>query len=102
MCVSIILASSIFALLGSVAAIGPFEIKGAKFFNSNDGSQFYFKGIAYQPEKGDPNPGQADPLADVVGCKRDIPLINDLGANVIRVYQTDPTQNHDECMKAAL
>ncbi|KAJ1678374.1 1 3-beta-glucanosyltransferase gel4, partial [Spiromyces aspiralis] len=91
------LSTSFLALLASAAALGRPEIKGSKFFL--DGEQFFFKGIAYQPEKGDPNPAQADPLADAVGCKRDVEVFKGLGINSIRVYQTDPAQNHDECMK---
>ena len=39
-----------------------------------------------------------DPLADATACKRDVPLLQELGANVIRTYNIDPTQDHDTCM----
>jgi len=39
-----------------------------------------------------------DPLADVTGCKRDIPLLQALGANVIRVYAINATLDHSGCM----
>lgn len=42
----------------------------------------------------------ADPIADVDGCKRDIPYFKKLGINTIRVYSVDNTLNHDTCMSA--
>ncbi|KAJ2866674.1 1 3-beta-glucanosyltransferase gel4, partial [Coemansia asiatica] len=80
------------------AAIDPIVIKGSKFFNKNTGEQFFFKGVAYQPRTGvtDPNP---DPLADSVGCKRDVAVFKDLGLNSIRVYEVDYSKDHDDCMK---
>ncbi|KAJ2721805.1 1 3-beta-glucanosyltransferase gel4 [Coemansia sp. Benny D115] len=82
----------------TVYAIDPIVIKGSKFFNKRTGEQFFFKGVAYQPRLGftGDNP---DPLADTVGCKRDVELFKDLGINSIRVYEVDYNKNHDTCMK---
>ncbi|ORX74614.1 hypothetical protein DL89DRAFT_320093 [Linderina pennispora] len=88
------------ALLGSAVALDKIVIKDNKFFNSVTGDEFFFKGLAYQPENGEPDPNNRDPLADTVGCKRDIESFKDLGINAIRVYQTDYTKNHDVCMAA--
>ncbi|KAJ2909766.1 1 3-beta-glucanosyltransferase gel4 [Coemansia aciculifera] len=82
----------------SAAALDPITIKGSKFFNQKTGEQFFFKGIAYQPRTGVAGDAM-DPLADTVGCKRDIEVLKDLGVNSIRVYQVDYTKNHDTCMK---
>jgi len=41
-----------------------------------------------------------DPLADEVGCKRDVAEFKKLGINTIRVYMTDNSANHDTCMNA--
>ncbi|KAJ2002671.1 1 3-beta-glucanosyltransferase gel4 [Coemansia thaxteri] len=81
----------------SAAALDAITIKGSKFFNQKTGEQFFFKGIAYQPRTG--VNGDLDPLADTVGCKRDIEVFKDLGINSIRVYEVDYTKNHDTCMK---
>ena len=40
-----------------------------------------------------------DSMADVEGCKRDIPLLKELKTNTIRVYQIDPKADHKECME---
>ncbi|KAJ2830122.1 1 3-beta-glucanosyltransferase gel4, partial [Coemansia sp. 'formosensis'] len=82
----------------SAAALDAITIKGSKFFNQKTGEQFFFKGIAYQPRAGFTGEIK-DPLADTVGCKRDIEVFKDLGINSIRVYEVDYTKNHDTCMK---
>ncbi|PVV00288.1 hypothetical protein BB560_005336, partial [Smittium megazygosporum] len=85
--------------LSATLAIDPLTIKGSKFFNSKTGNQFYFNGVAYQPEQGDTKTTQ-DPLVNNEGCDRDIAVFKDLGINSIRVYSTDYTLNHDYCMNA--
>ncbi|GAP88252.1 putative carbohydrate-binding module family 43 protein [Rosellinia necatrix] len=77
---------------------------GQHFFYTNNGSQFYMKGVAYQ-ENFSPNGSSnsnveyTDPLADKAKCARDIPFMKQLFTNVIRVYAIDPTQSHDDCME---
>lgn len=64
------------------------------------------RGVAYQQEystNSSSNPDEAgghykDPLADVAGCTRDIPILEELRTNTIRVYALDPTADHKECM----
>lgn len=78
------------AVATTVQAIATISTYGNKFFNE-DGSQFFIKGVAYQltPD---------DPLLDKDQCSRDASLMKDLGANSIRVYHVDPSQDHTDCM----
>ncbi|KAF7597177.1 1,3-beta-glucanosyltransferase gas1 [Aspergillus hancockii] len=93
------------ALLGvlcgtALAELPTIVTKGSKFFFSNNGTQFFIRGIAYQQEhsgKGDTK--YTDPLADPAVCDRDIPYLTKLRTNVIRTYAIDPSKDHDECMK---
>ncbi|KAK6202370.1 pH-responsive protein 2 precursor [Scheffersomyces amazonensis] len=92
------------ALLASLsttvsADLPAIEIVGNKFFYSNNGSQFYMKGIAYQQDTANTTSLFVDPLADPVGCKRDIPYMEELQTNVIRVYALNATEDHTECMQ---
>lgn len=63
----------------------------------------FVKGVAYQQTLANISVGSQqyiDPLADSSGCARDIPYIQKLGMNAVRVYAIDPTLNHDDCMNA--
>lgn len=44
------------------------------------------------------NTDYKDPLSDSTACKRDVPILQDLNTNTIRVYAIDPTADHKECM----
>ena len=59
------------SFVSSVAAedLPAIEIVGNKFFYSNNGSQFYIKGIAYQQNNLDSNESFVDPLANPEHCK---------------------------------
>ncbi|KFY63894.1 hypothetical protein V496_03602 [Pseudogymnoascus sp. VKM F-4515 (FW-2607)] len=88
------------------AALQPVIIKGSKFFYTN-GTQFFIKGVAYQQGVGAAGESSGsssdvtyqDPLSNTAACQRDVPLLEKLGANVIRTYAIDPTADHTACMK---
>ncbi|KAI9797951.1 MAG: 1,3-beta-glucanosyltransferase gas1 [Piccolia ochrophora] len=87
----------------ALADVDPIIIKGTKFFYKSNGTEFFMKGVAYQENfSGNGTQGNAqytDPLADVEKCRRDVPLLQELQTNTIRVYAVDPSRDHDECMQ---
>ncbi|KAI9723588.1 MAG: hypothetical protein M1812_000888 [Candelaria pacifica] len=106
------LISAVVAALAAVALfsstviavdVDPIVIKGSHFFYKTNGTEFFIRGIAYQQgystnDTGSGNNAYIDPLADVNGCKRDLPYLVQLRTNTIRVYAIDPTLDHSECM----
>ncbi|KAK4238551.1 glycoside hydrolase [Achaetomium macrosporum] len=73
----------------------PITVTGNAFFKGKE--RFYIRGIDYQPGGASAN---IDPLADTKVCMPDIEKFKKLGINVIRVYSTDNSMDHDECMNA--
>ncbi|KAG2733456.1 hypothetical protein G9P44_002981 [Scheffersomyces stipitis] len=87
--------------------ISTIDIVGNKFFYNDTGEQFFLKGIAYQRSRREGEDFDRskevpyiDSLANITTCLRDLPLLVELGVNVIRVYQIDPNADHDICMNA--
>lgn len=80
------------------------NVQGSKLFYSN-GTQFFMKGVAYQQDSAaggettEKKSTYSDPLADEKACKRDIPLLKELGTNIIRTYAINPESDHKACMK---
>ncbi|POR32007.1 1,3-beta-glucanosyltransferase [Tolypocladium paradoxum] len=100
------LSVSLLALAGSILAadLDPIEMKGSKLFYKN-GTQFFMKGVAYQQDTAaagatsDKTTKFVDPLSDEDRCKRDVPLLKELGTNTIRTYAINPAADHSGCMK---
>lgn len=96
--------ASVAMFIGAAAAtdLPEIEIIGNKFFYSNNGSQFLMRGVAYQADLVNATAGETfvDPLADPDTCKRDIPYLQELQTNVIRVYALNTSLDHTECMVA--
>lgn len=92
------------AATAASAKLEPITMKGSKLFYSN-GTQFFMKGVAYQQDTaaaGATNSKETtyiDPLADEDACKRDIPLLKQLGTNIIRTYAINPKADHKACMQ---
>lgn len=83
------------------------EIVGNKFFNTSSGNQFFIRGVAYQRTRkreevydAETETAYVDSLANPGLCLKDLEFLKELGINTVRVYQVDPTKNHDVCMNA--
>ncbi|KAN0101893.1 carbohydrate-binding module family 43 protein [Hyaloscypha variabilis] len=85
------------------ADLPPIVIKGSHFFFEN-GTEFFIRGVAYQQDVNSNGTTSTtgtftDPLADSAGCARDIPLLQELGTNTIRVYAINASLDHSACMQ---
>ncbi|CAA7259990.1 unnamed protein product [Cyclocybe aegerita] len=106
-------ASALFTLLTALVATSvqaiPRITRTGRYLYDESGTRFYIKGIAYQEQgavvASDDNPfGEPstfiDPLALPDACSRDLPFLQELGVNTIRVYSVNSSLNHDACMNA--
>ncbi|KAL3479522.1 Glucanosyltransferase-domain-containing protein [Aspergillus californicus] len=98
---SVLASAALFTSSVLAADVDPIVIQGSKFFYKSNDTQFYMRGVAYQQEysgsKSSSN-NYKDPLSDADACKRDVPYLEKLNANTIRVYAIDPKADHTECM----
>ncbi|KAF9478693.1 glycoside hydrolase family 72 protein [Pholiota conissans] len=95
-----------FLAVPSVHAISKITRSGRYLYNETS-NRFYIKGIAYQEQGavvastdnpfGEPSTF-IDPLALGSACQRDLPFLQQLGVNTIRVYSVNSSLNHDACM----
>ncbi|ODQ56451.1 beta-1,3-glucanosyltransferase [Saitoella complicata NRRL Y-17804] len=101
---SLLAAAAAFTSVVSAATSLPaIEILGNKFFYSNNGSQFYVRGVAYQNDVSNTTSADetfVDPLADTTACQRDVKLMEPLGINSIRVYAINTSLDHTGCIEA--
>ncbi|KAJ5982916.1 hypothetical protein N7481_005015 [Penicillium waksmanii] len=73
-------------------------VDGKDFVNSDTGDRFQIIGIDYQPGGQSGFSTKKDPLSDPDTCLRDAALMQRLGINTIRVYNLEPSLNHDKCV----
>ena len=76
--------------------------KGYKWFDSETGQEFVVRGIDYfpRPNQGPLNHNSMDLYTEEYRhiWERDIPYLQELGVNAIRLYAVDPTQDHTSFM----
>jgi len=86
-------------LAGSANALNAVGIKGQDFVDGTTGDRFQLIGMDYQPggSSGYDSKSHKDPLSDANICRRDAAIMQRIGANTLRVYNLDPTIDHDEC-----
>ncbi len=91
-------------LLVPQIAAASFTVEGREIHL--DGSAFQIRGVCYQPAPIGDNPSASAPFGDYFTpnyralWERDLPLIRDLGANVIRIYGWSETADHTAFLDA--
>ncbi|KAJ5718547.1 CAZyme family GH72 [Penicillium malachiteum] len=85
------------ALVGSAAAVNTLEVSGKDFVDSVTGDRFQIIGVDYQPGGESAFTSKKDPLSQPSACLRDAALMQRLGVNTIRVYNLEPSLDHNEC-----
>lgn len=77
----------------------PIAVQGQDFVDTTTKKRFTILGVDYQPggQGGYKPQEKRDPLTDKNVCLRDAIMLQRLGVNTIRVYNVDPTLNHDDC-----
>ncbi|KAL8949362.1 MAG: hypothetical protein Q9222_004527, partial [Ikaeria aurantiellina] len=95
--------SALFTLLAwsttVVVAVRNVKVQGSDYVNNVTSERFQMIGVAYQPggSAGFIAGSGIDPLSNGTSCLRDAALMQRLGINTIRVYNLDPSLDHDLC-----
>ncbi|ORY18312.1 Glucanosyltransferase-domain-containing protein [Clohesyomyces aquaticus] len=86
-------------LIAVVNAVHPVKVQGQDFVDTVTGKRVMIIGVDYQPggQAGYKPQNGEDALTNGTVCLRDAALLQRLGVNTIRVYNVDPTLNHDDC-----
>jgi beta-glucosidase/6-phospho-beta-glucosidase/beta-galactosidase len=88
----------------AMAALPPVEIQSYKLFESGTGEEVVVKGIDYypRPNAGDLNVNSMDLFTEKhrATWERDIPFLQELGVNAVRLYAVTASENHDAFMCA--
>ncbi|MCJ1470591.1 hypothetical protein MMC07_009237 [Pseudocyphellaria aurata] len=81
------------------SAVQPITVQGSNFVNSVTNDRFQIIGVAYQPggSAGFVAGSGIDPLSNGTLCLRDAALMQMLGINTVRVYNLDPSLDHNLC-----
>ncbi|GAA98026.1 carbohydrate-binding module family 43 protein [Mixia osmundae IAM 14324] len=104
--------ATVLALAASASAAVSKVSRQGKFLVDASNQRFYIKGVAYQPAgavsqntaENEANGGFAepssyvDPLNNITACQRDLPYLQQLNINTVRVYNLDSTADHSACM----
>ena len=85
------------ALTSTVNALNPIQVSNQEFLDSVTQARFDIIGVDYQPGGSSGFTAGSDPLSDANSCLRDAALMQQLGINTVRIYNLDPTVNHDQC-----
>lgn len=87
------------SLIGIAYAVHTVEVHGQDFVDTVTNKRLMIIGVDYQPGgQSGYNPGAGeDALSNGTVCLRDAAMLQRLGVNTIRVYNIDPSVNHDEC-----
>ncbi|KAL8732509.1 MAG: hypothetical protein Q9166_002723 [cf. Caloplaca sp. 2 TL-2023] len=82
-----------------VSAVQNIKVQGADYVNNATSDRFQIIGVAYQPggSAGFIAGSGIDPLSNGTLCLRDAALMQRLGINTIRIYNLDPSLDHDLC-----
>ncbi len=83
----------------TATALNPIEIRGYKFFDTVTGHEFRIRGIDYypRPNMGDLNRNSIDYFTEEHRhiWERDLPYLQQLGVNAIRIYAINSMFHHD-------